>query len=615
VTTRKFVPLSALLVVSLLSAAIPALVAAATTIAFTNFRAAWVSTTAYGAGAVVTYNGASYFCLVGNTGIKPTGAPTSATDWAILDAPGTLVDANGNTAEGQNALSINTGQQNTAFGASVLAKNTTGIDNTASGYAALATNTTGTGNTASGYLALSSNTTGSANTVSGYFALPINTTGGSNTASGAQTLYNNTTGNYNTASGAGALSSNTTGVDNTASGAQTLALNTTGSFNTALGYGAGINLTTGNYNIDIGYESQGVAGESGVVRIGTVGAQSNAYFAGIKSNLTTDPAALPVVVDTVTGQLGTGSLVMGPVGPQGPQGPVGAKGATGATGAMGASGAIGPAGPAGAMGSAGSSGATGAAGPTGPQGPQGVTGAVGPQGTAGTNGTNGIGFVYSPTYVGGTPYAINNVVTEAGSAYVALTNNAGVDPATDVSTSGGNWAIFAAAGAQGAAGPAGTTGSIGATGPMGPQGLSGPQGVAGVPGPAGPVGPAGAAGVAGALGLQGAQGPQGPAGATGAAGPVGAAGAGLPASCASGDVAVFYNNVWTCKSALPRYVVNGDGTVTDNQTGLMWELHTSTCSGEVTCYTNSYTWSINGSGPADGTLFTSFMAGLNGGDY
>jgi hypothetical protein len=60
-------------------------------------------------------------------------------------------------------------------------------------------------------------------------------------------------------------------------------------------------------------------------------------------------------------------------------------------------------------------------------------------------------------------------------------------------------------------------------------------------------------------------------------------------------------------------VVNGDGTLTDNQTGLMWEMQTSACSGEVTCYSNTYVWSSGSL--ADGTLFTSFIAGLNGGDY
>ncbi len=100
----------------------------------------------------------------------------------------------------------------------------------------------------------------------------------------------------------------------------------------------------------------------------------------------------------------------------------------------------------------------------------------------------------------------------------------------------------------------------------------------------------------------------------GAPGPAGAPGVGLPTSCVSGDAAVFYGGTWTCTSQLPRYVVNGDGTLTDNQTGLMWELQTSTCTGEITCYSNTYVWSASGTA-ADGTLFTQFLATLNGGDY
>jgi len=97
---------------------------------------------------------------------------------------------------------------------------------------------------------------------------------------------------------------------------------------------------------------------------------------------------------------------------------------------------------------------------------------------------------------------------------------------------------------------------MGAPGSMGPPGPMGPVGAPGIMGPAGPTG------AQGSKGLQGAAGAQGPAG------PPGAAGVGLPATCASGDVAVFYSNAWICRSALPRYVANGDGTVTDNQTGL-----------------------------------------------
>jgi hypothetical protein len=63
----------------------------------------------------------------------------------------------------------------------------------------------------------------------------------------------------------------------------------------------------------------------------------------------------------------------------------------------------------------------------------------------------------------------------------------------------------------------------------------------------------------------------------------------------------------TCQ---PRFNANGDGTLTDNQTGLIWEVQTSTCSGEITCYNNAYSWST-GDGNPDGTLYTTFLATLN----
>jgi hypothetical protein len=85
-TTRKFAPVSALvLALGFVSAAVNTQAPAATSIAITNFRAAWASSAAYAAGAVVTYNGASYICLLKNSGVAPS---TNSSDWAILDAPG-----------------------------------------------------------------------------------------------------------------------------------------------------------------------------------------------------------------------------------------------------------------------------------------------------------------------------------------------------------------------------------------------------------------------------------------------------------------------------------------------------------------------------------------------
>jgi hypothetical protein len=178
-------------------------------------------------------------------------------------------------------------------------------------------------------------------------------------------------------------------------------------------------------------------------------------------------------------------------------------------------------------------------------------------------------------------------------------------------------------GANGPQGPQGVAGPTGATGPQGIQGLTGTTGGTGAMGPPGPMGPAGAAGAMGATGPQGPQGPQGLPGLAGAPGPQGPAG---PAGTGSGgglpacggtvivDDPVFFQGAWTCRSALPRFVNNGDGTVTDNRTSLMWELQTVACTGEVTCVNNEYSWSASGVA-ADGTLFTMFIAGLNGGDY
>jgi Protein of unknown function (DUF1566) len=57
-----------------------------------------------------------------------------------------------------------------------------------------------------------------------------------------------------------------------------------------------------------------------------------------------------------------------------------------------------------------------------------------------------------------------------------------------------------------------------------------------------------------------------------------------------------------------RFVDNGDGTITDSQTGLIWEKKSS--DGSVHDQSNFYPWSISGTAP-DGGAFTSFLAQLN----
>jgi Chaperone of endosialidase len=225
--------------------------------------------------------------------------------------------SNENTAEGDGALfSLTTGADNTANGLQALYSNTTGSentatgvnalffntanDNTATGFEALYSNTTGADDTANGVNALLSNTTGSQNTANGVGTLKQNTTGHANTANGYRALYINTTGRANTANGLQSLYSNTTGSQNTAEGLNALANNTIGSNNLALGVSAGLNLTTGSNNIDIG--ASGVAGESGVIRIGKSPTATATFIAGIAGK--TVASGVGVIVNA-SGQLGT----------------------------------------------------------------------------------------------------------------------------------------------------------------------------------------------------------------------------------------------------------------------------------------------------------------------
>jgi hypothetical protein len=201
-------------------------------------------------------------------------------------------------------------------------------NNVAIGVGALFSDTTGGGNTAVGYQALYSNTPAGGNTATGYQALYSDTTGSPNTASGQQALYSDTTGSDNTASGFQALNSNKTGGNNTAIGdyaGQNLGSDgTAGNTNIMVGFNAGISFNTNeSNNIDIG--NQGVQGESGVIRIGgnTTGVrhgqpvcplpcQTATYIAGI-NGATGLSNPVPVVIDPVTGQLGTGTASGGTI--------------------------------------------------------------------------------------------------------------------------------------------------------------------------------------------------------------------------------------------------------------------------------------------------------------
>jgi hypothetical protein len=79
--------------------------------------------------------------------------------------------------------------------------------------------------------------------------------------------------------GSSALLINSAGHNNVAIGHDALLNNTTGNSNIAIGLTAGNALTTGSDNIAIG--NVGVAGETGIIRIGTAGLHTNTHLAGV----------------------------------------------------------------------------------------------------------------------------------------------------------------------------------------------------------------------------------------------------------------------------------------------------------------------------------------------
>jgi len=201
-----------------------------------------------------------------------------------------------NTATGAGALNANLGSYNTAAGYNALYGNSVGTQNSAFGLGALSQGQAGSYNTAVGSEALLWNN-GNYNTATGVQALEANVSGTYNTASGNQALWSNTKGDANAAFGSNALQANVSGAANVAVGDSALLHNIAGDANIAIGEFAGTD-TTGSNNIDIG--SEGVAGENGIIRIGTPSTHTAAYIAGIESTKVTGNA----VYVTSQGKLG-----------------------------------------------------------------------------------------------------------------------------------------------------------------------------------------------------------------------------------------------------------------------------------------------------------------------
>ena len=105
----------------------------------------------------------------------------------------------------------------------------------------------------------------------------------------------------------------------------------------------------------------------------------------------------------------------------------------------------------------------------------------------GTGASGGVGVAYQGTYASTANYALNDIVSFGGSSYISLISaNHGNTP----SASPAQWGVMA-------------LGALGAQGPQGLPGVTGLQGLTGPPGPTGPAGPTGATGAAGAAGKPG----------------------------------------------------------------------------------------------------------------
>jgi hypothetical protein len=96
----------------------------------------------------------------------------------------------------------------------------------------------------------------------------------------------------------------------------------------------------------------------------------------------------------------------------------------------------------------------GIAGPQGVRGEPGATGPAGPTGATGEAGPRGDGFTFRGEWDTTTTYHANDVVTEGGSAYIALGKSLGIDPQLP----GAVWQLFVARGEMGPPGAPGTDG-------------------------------------------------------------------------------------------------------------------------------------------------------------
>lgn len=170
-----------------------------------------------------------------------------------------------NTSVGQDALKVNTRDENTAVGYRALYNNAIaavtandGTKNTGVGVYSLYSNTNGYNNVGIGFESMYKNTVGNWNIAIGTNALHENVGGYTNVAIGFESVSKATSVNYNTAVGAYSMRYSTGGY-NTAFGGNALAGDGTttsnGDLNVAIGYGASQGNTSGYHNVSLGYQA------------------------------------------------------------------------------------------------------------------------------------------------------------------------------------------------------------------------------------------------------------------------------------------------------------------------------------------------------------------------
>ncbi len=240
-------------------------------------------------------SGSGVTTITGNTGGALSGSNIN-----IVTANSTVLFAGSGTTEtldfnitnlllGSSGASLSGAFRNASLGSTALRDLVSGDDNAAFGDKALQQITTGNRSTAVGSAAMQG-ANGSDEVGIGYQALRFST-GGSSVAIGSQALSN----------------SLLTGAANIGIGASSLSGLTSGTLNIGIGFQSGAGITgASSSNIAIGNAG---AAESNTIRIGTqgsgLGQQDRNFQAGIVG--VTVSNAVPVLIDSSTGQLGVGN--------------------------------------------------------------------------------------------------------------------------------------------------------------------------------------------------------------------------------------------------------------------------------------------------------------------